>query len=201
MGMCSGLSCLTQCQHVAPPSQDRKFMTHQTEQFEMELQRLLEQQKDEMKTLELHFLDARQEHKRSEHTHTHACARMLAVEQWCPHCRRRHLHQCHNTCTHKHTVTPPPSGHMNALWEMEQRQKQDRHQQLKQQVREAFHMQRHQMQVRHQKVSALSVGTRAGTSPVPGRGPAQCPGGDQPSARAGTSPVPGRGPAQCPGGD
>ena len=69
--MCSVLSCLTQYQHVAPPPQDRKFMTHQTEQFEMELQRLLEQQKDEMKTLELHFLDARQEHKRSEHTHTH----------------------------------------------------------------------------------------------------------------------------------
>ena len=42
-------------------------------------------------------------------------------------------------------------------WEMEQRQKQERHQQLKQQVREAFHMQRHQMHVRHQKVHIIIV--------------------------------------------
>ena len=46
----------------------------------------------------------------------------------------------------------PPPARTNAVWEMEQRHKQDRHQQLKQQVREAFHMQRHQMHVRHQKV-------------------------------------------------
>jgi len=51
-------------------------MTQQSEQLEMELQRLLEQQKDEMKTLELQFLDARQDLQRSEqstHTHTHTC--------------------------------------------------------------------------------------------------------------------------------
>ena len=45
-------------------------------------------------------------------------------------------------------------------WEMEQRQKQERHQQLKQQVREAFHMQRHQMHVRHQKVQIIIVHER-----------------------------------------
>ena len=40
---------------------------------------------------------------------------------------------------------------MSEKWEMEQRHKQDQHQMLKQQLREAFHMQRHQMAVRHQK--------------------------------------------------
>lgn len=47
------------------------------------------------------------------------------------------------------------TGHTSMLWEMEQRQKQDSHQLLKQQLREAFHMQRHQMHVRHQMVSFL----------------------------------------------
>ena len=42
--------------------------------------------------------------------------------------------------------------HTNELWEMEQRQKQDKHQMLKQELREAFHMQRHQMHSRHQRV-------------------------------------------------
>lgn len=44
----------------------------------------------------------------------------------------------------------------NDLWGMEQRQKQDKHQLLKQELREAFHMQRHQMHSRHQKVSSSS---------------------------------------------
>lgn len=44
---------------------------------------------------------------------------------------------------------------MNERWEMEQRHKQEQHQMLKQQVREAFHMQRHQMAVRHQKEVGL----------------------------------------------
>ena len=38
---------------------------------------------------------------------------------------------------------------------MEQRHKQEQHQTLKQQLREAFHMQRHQMAVRHQKEVGL----------------------------------------------
>ncbi len=44
---------------------------------------------------------------------------------------------------------------MSVLWEMEQRQKQDHHQLVKQQLREAFHMQRHQMHVRHQMVTNI----------------------------------------------
>ena len=64
-------------------------MTQQTEQFEMELQRLLEQQKDEMKTLELQFLDAKQDLRRSEQsTHTHTYT---------------HTHTHTHTQTHTHT--------------------------------------------------------------------------------------------------
>jgi hypothetical protein len=48
-------------------------------------------------------------------------------------------------------------NHTNELWEMEQRQKQDRHQMLKQELREAFHMQRHQMHSRHQKEMELQA--------------------------------------------
>ena len=51
---------------------------------------------------------------------------------------------CHYLCS--------VADHTNELWEMEQRQKQERHQLLKQELREAFHMQRHQMHSRHQKV-------------------------------------------------
>lgn len=43
-------------------------------------------------------------------------------------------------------------GHTSSLWEKEQRQKQDHNQLQKQQLREAFHMQRHQMHIRHQMV-------------------------------------------------
>ena len=41
-------------------------MTLQSEHFESELRRLLEQHKEEMKNLELRFLDAKQDLKRSE---------------------------------------------------------------------------------------------------------------------------------------
>ena len=53
--------------------------------------------------------------------------------------------------------------HMSMLWEMEQRQKQENYQLLKQQVREAFHMQRHQIQVRHQMVSLHHLHTQQHT--------------------------------------
>ena len=45
----------------------------------------------------------------------------------------------------------------NELWEMERRHKQENHQLLKQELREAFHMQRHQMQARHQMVSNITL--------------------------------------------
>lgn len=47
------------------------------------------------------------------------------------------------------------SDYSSMKWEMEQRHKQEYHQLLKHQLREAFHMQRHQMQVRHQMVSII----------------------------------------------
>lgn len=43
-------------------------------------------------------------------------------------------------------------GRENDQWELEKRHLQEQHQLQKQNVREAFHMQRHQMQMRHQKV-------------------------------------------------
>lgn len=49
------------------------------------------------------------------------------------------------------------ADHTSLLWEMEQRQKQDHHQLLKQQLREAFHMQRHQMHIRHQMVRDSNI--------------------------------------------
>ena len=46
-------------------------------------------------------------------------------------------------------------GKENEVWELEKKHTQDKHQLLKQQMREAFHMQRHQMQMRHQKVGVV----------------------------------------------
>ncbi|XP_064382334.1 serine/threonine-protein kinase 10-like isoform X2 [Halichondria panicea] len=91
---------------------DQDFSGKQAREMEIELKKILDEQKDERKTLEMRFLDARQDLRRS---------------------------------------------HTSSLWEMEQRQKQDRHQLLKQQVREAFHMQRHQMHARHQKEIELQA--------------------------------------------
>ena len=46
-------------------------------------------------------------------------------------------------------------GRENDQWELEKRHKQEQHQLQRQNVREAFHMQRHQMQMRHQKVTLI----------------------------------------------
>ena len=76
------------------------------------------------------------------HTHTHT------------HTTQHNTHQefeCH--------VSGHCLDHTNELWEMEQRQKQDKHQMLKQELREAFHMQRHQMRSRHQKVYTCIIYT------------------------------------------
>lgn len=40
------------------------------------------------------------------------------------------------------------------LWEMEQQQIQEKHQLLKHQLKEAFYMHRHQMHMKHKKVSS-----------------------------------------------
>ena len=48
-------------------------------------------------------------------------------------------------------------GKENEIWELEKKHTQDKHQLLKQQMREAFHMQRHQMQMRHQKVGVVTI--------------------------------------------
>ena len=42
-------------------------MTQQSEQYERYLKQLLEQQKENMKTLEMRFLDAKHELRRSKH--------------------------------------------------------------------------------------------------------------------------------------
>lgn len=107
--------------------------------MEIELKKILDEQKDERKTLEMRFLDARQDLRRSELINL-SCCNIIVVNTTC------------NTVISIKYEAFTSTGHTSSLWEMEQRQKQDRHQLLKQQVREAFHMQRHQMHARHQKV-------------------------------------------------
>ena len=60
--------------------------------------------------------------------------------------------QCQHSGCQVIVLTVQYVGHTSSLWEKEQRQKQDHNQLQKQQLREAFHMQRHQMHIRHQIV-------------------------------------------------
>lgn len=46
--------------------QDKEFSGKQAGELEVELKRILDEQKDERKTLEMRFLDARQDLRRSE---------------------------------------------------------------------------------------------------------------------------------------
>lgn len=54
---------------ILPPSpspQDQEFSAKQAAEMEVELKRILDEQKDERKTLEMRFLDARQDLRRSK---------------------------------------------------------------------------------------------------------------------------------------
>ena len=48
-----------------------------------------------------------------------------------------------------------PAAREAAMWELEERQLQEKHQQLKQQLKDQYFMQRHQLLKRHEKVSRL----------------------------------------------
>ena len=111
--------------------QETAFFRKQGEDLENEVKQVLKEQKDERKALELSFLDAKHDLRRSE------CV-AVSYDVLC-------VSGC---CVADNT---------SLLWEMEQRQKQDHHQLLKQQLREAFHMQRHQMHLRHQRVRYCDV--------------------------------------------
>ena len=63
-------------------------MNRQADELENELKRLLDQQKHEMKTLEMGFLDARQDLKRSTSTIESVNIRLTHM---------------HHTCTHTHS--------------------------------------------------------------------------------------------------
>lgn len=55
------------------------------------------------------------------------------------------------------TNFPFPSAREAAIWELEERHLQEKHQLLKQQLKDQYFMQRHQLLKRHEKVSACPV--------------------------------------------
>lgn len=107
---------------------EKGFVQNLQELFEIAVQKMIEQQRLEMKDLEMSYLNTEQACRRSKYSF--ACFLNLSL------------------CFLERE---------NELWEMERRHKQENHQLLKQQLREAFHMQRHQMQARHQMVSVHSL--------------------------------------------
>ena len=52
-------------------------------------------------------------------------------------------------------LSPSVTARESELWEMEQQQIQEKHQLLKHQLKEAFFMHRHQMHMKHKKVSPV----------------------------------------------
>lgn len=60
-------------QHHIPCLQEQEFTSKQAQSLDQELKRILDEQKEERKLLELRFLDAQQDLKRSEFIHERLC--------------------------------------------------------------------------------------------------------------------------------